>query len=154
MPTATENAEAISALKDRVNALERQLSSFKWAGSVAGFVVLALFGVGHYYEVPKVATETFDRKVAEQVGVKMLSRMKELNSEFDRLASAQQVATDRVLEGAKTKLVSLDEPYLIVWADTAKRWNLDINGGMLKEGQPVDISENGLQRWKIVRARK
>ncbi len=149
-------------LERRVDALELQLRRFKWAASVAGGVVLALFGVQHWWEVPRVARDTFDKWVTQQVGAELSSRLRELNTEFKDLAGSQEVATARVLEAARQQFVSFeaarqqfvsfDTPYLIA-SDYLKdrRWNLDVKDAKSAEGQPADISSNGEQRWKVVR---
>ena len=151
MATTTKNTDEIVTLKERVNALEAQLKNYKRIGTGAAALVLILFGVGHWYEVPKVATETFDKKISEQAGNEIVDRLHRLKVEFDAIGSAQQVATARVHEAIKEKFVATDTPYLILWNGPANRWNLDVNEAKEIEGRPVGISGNGVQQWRIVK---
>ena len=68
-----------------------------------------------------------------------------------QLSSSQEVATTRVAEALAAKFVAFDTPYLLAWEDgKERRWNLNVFKSIQTEGQPVDISQNGVQKWKIV----
>lgn len=145
----------VASLASRVNALEETLKRWKWAAGFSGAVLLGLLGIERFYELPKVVEETLDAKIKEVAGAQALARLKGLNDEFEQLSSAQKVASSRLAGDLKGTFVSLDSPYVIVSSFVSGGpWNLDVNKAIGAEGQPVDISGNGVQTWKLVPPKK
>ena len=147
--------ERLNAVETRLKSVEDEFKRYKIYAKVAGVIILALVGVGHFYEVPKVARKAADDAINQDAGKEVVAHLKDLKSQFDHLSDARSVARADLTDDLRHTFVSVNSPYLIVWDNKGNGgWNLDVNGAVEREGMPVDISGNGIAQWRIVEKRK